>query len=264
MVIADPEAKRMDIVPVNVADAAKSANLPKAAYADPRIPENAVQFRVTKTEGGLVVDPTIEGATTLQAALRRDIARAQKTTTDQSGMQHTIGKYPNMAVTDKGVADIGRDLPLPPHITDLGALAGKRVLDVGAGGGTFVRQLMNAGADAYGVDFQSDKFRAVVPSGASNDHFIETDALKLPMKDATFDVVYSNYSVFYYFNRHQAASAETGLRELARVVKPGGSIRLIGADNNLPNLLHKVPELSVAASYTGHHGTIPVLELTRR
>ena len=101
--------------------------------------------------------------------------------------------------------------------------AGSRVLDVAAGNGNatlaaarrwcdvtstdYVPALLEAGqrrADAEGLDV----------------HFQQADAENLPFPDASFDVALSTFGVMFTPDQEQAA------RELARVVRRGGTIGL--------------------------------------
>src|SRR5260370_4736640 len=51
--------------------------------------------------------------------------------------------------------------------------------------------------------------------------FFEADALRLPFADATFDLVTSA------FGFRNLANYEAGLREIQRVLKPGGTIAIL-------------------------------------
>lgn len=163
------------------------------------------------------------------------------------------------ALTDFGASNLGRGMPLPRWATDFGALKGKRVIDVGAGGGQFVRELKDAGVDAYGIDLHTEKFiEAALPS---NDHFVQASASQLPLRDAAFDVAYSNWSVFYYAPNETIV--RDSFRELARVVKPGGEIRLMGVDPKALRQLAEVPELRIIEKTPEDRGAIPALRLER-
>ncbi|MEJ7615657.1 MAG: ubiquinone/menaquinone biosynthesis methyltransferase [Pyrinomonadaceae bacterium] len=99
------------------------------------------------------------------------------------------------------------------------------VLDVACGTGDLALTLAAAGpARVTGIDFcrpmleiaaQKNQARAFrVP-------FIEGDALRLPFADASFD------AVTIAFGLRNLADVNQGLRELARVLKPGGQAAIL-------------------------------------
>lgn len=95
--------------------------------------------------------------------------------------------------------------------------AGERVLDVGAGTGTSIGALANAGAYAVGTDISlgmlsaGRRARPDVP-------LLAGDALALPFPDATFDAVTISFAL------RNLVDPDAGLRELHRVTRPGGRL----------------------------------------
>jgi ubiquinone/menaquinone biosynthesis C-methylase UbiE len=101
----------------------------------------------------------------------------------------------------------------------LGALAGKRVLDVGCGKGRFARVFheQEPGAELWGLDISEAMLRRV-PEG------IRTRAgsmTELPFEGAFFDCAYATESL------EHAVEIEKAVSEICRVVKPGGRIAII-------------------------------------
>ena len=101
----------------------------------------------------------------------------------------------------------------------LGALAGKRVLDVGCGKGRFARVFheQEPEAELWGLDI-SEAMLKYVPEG------IRTRAgsmTELPFEDAFFDGAYATESL------EHAVETEKAVSEICRVVKPGGRIAII-------------------------------------
>ena len=169
----------------------------------------------------------------------------------------------SVARTDKGSSDLGRGLSLPRGATDFGSWRGKRVIDSGAGGGSFVRELRAQGVDAYGFDIVSETFKkaGVKP----NDHFVQASADRIPMADGTFDAATSNWSVFYYFERGAGERKTTAyLAELSRVVKPGGEIRLFGVDPRATDVIRRFGRVSIEEVAPESRGTIPFVRLRVR
>ena len=86
--------------------------------------------------------------------------------------------------TDGRVVDqIAAESPLP----------GKRVMEVGAGSGRDSVRLAAAGATAVILDYSMpslDTARRVAEREGVRAHFVRADALRLPFRDGTFDVVF--------------------------------------------------------------------------
>lgn len=96
--------------------------------------------------------------------------------------------------------------------------SGERILDVGAGNGKVADRVVNAsgGAEVYAVDpnerrveSMKKEFPAVRSSVAG--------AESLPFADSFFDKAYSTMAL------HHFSDLDRALREIARVLKPGGS-----------------------------------------
>jgi ubiquinone/menaquinone biosynthesis C-methylase UbiE len=102
----------------------------------------------------------------------------------------------------------------------------KRVLEVGFGAGTDFIQWLRAGAIVTGVDLTEEALRNLsrrielyeLPAPA---HIGIADAEKLPFADNSFDLGYS-FGVL-----HHTPDTEAAIREMIRVVKPGGEIKLM-------------------------------------
>jgi demethylmenaquinone methyltransferase/2-methoxy-6-polyprenyl-1,4-benzoquinol methylase len=97
--------------------------------------------------------------------------------------------------------------------------AGQRVLDLAAGTGVSTADLRRCGAQAVGCDFslgmlqagRGKRRRKSVP-------FVAGDALHLPFADAAFDAATISFGL------RNVADVPAALRELARVVRPGGRL----------------------------------------
>jgi demethylmenaquinone methyltransferase/2-methoxy-6-polyprenyl-1,4-benzoquinol methylase len=101
-----------------------------------------------------------------------------------------------------------------------------KVLDLCCGTGDMAfalyRQAKGSGAAITGVDFSSAMLeRARSKSGERPMQWIEADALNLPFPDAQFDLATSA------FGFRNLANYDAGLREINRVLKPGGEIGIL-------------------------------------
>jgi demethylmenaquinone methyltransferase/2-methoxy-6-polyprenyl-1,4-benzoquinol methylase len=102
---------------------------------------------------------------------------------------------------------------------------GSRALDVACGTGDLAIALAEAGrARVVGLDFCRPMLD--IAAQKRNGHaspigYVEGDALRLPFADASFEVV------TIAFGLRNLASVEDGLRELGRVLKPGGRIAVL-------------------------------------
>ena len=106
-------------------------------------------------------------------------------------------------------------------MADAGAVAdGDRVLDVGCGTGVLAR----AAADRVTVDEQvtgvdiNEGMLAVARRLRPRIDWRRGDATKLPLPDKSYDVVISQFALMYFADRRAA------LREMMRVLKPGGRL----------------------------------------
>lgn len=102
---------------------------------------------------------------------------------------------------------------------------GKKVLEIGIGMGTDFLQWVRAGAEAYGVDLTTESIdhvrRRLQLYGLKAADLRTADAENLPYPASTFDVVYSWGVIHHSPNTRQA------LAEIVRVLKPGGSAKIM-------------------------------------
>jgi len=96
-----------------------------------------------------------------------------------------------------------------------------RVLDVGCGTGDLsIAIFEKTVAQVVGIDFCRPMLELATKK-ASQLEFVEGDALKLPFGDASFDAVAIAFAL------RNLASADQGLVELHRVLKPGGWLTIL-------------------------------------
>jgi demethylmenaquinone methyltransferase / 2-methoxy-6-polyprenyl-1,4-benzoquinol methylase len=97
---------------------------------------------------------------------------------------------------------------------------GQRILDVATGTGLVARELVARGATVVGLD-QSEEMLAHARKVAGGATFVRGEAERLPFADGDFDAL-----TFTYLLRYVDDRAAT-MRELARVVRPGGRIGMV-------------------------------------
>lgn len=133
-------------------------------------------------------------------------------------------------------------------------LEGKKVLDIGCGGGKFIKELDKKGIEVVGIDL-ADPWNALdCPESSSNlvidrddiarGLFKYADVTKMPFDDKSFDVAFSCLSVFFedYENPDLQIKA---LTEVKRVLKPSGQLYLFGRNSNLQDIVDQVGGLKL-------------------
>jgi len=114
---------------------------------------------------------------------------------------------------------------------------GQKALDVCCGTGDVAFGLARAGAEVVGFDFSHPMLAVAAQratrfppaAGPGSVRFQQGDALQLPFPDRSFDVVTISYGL------RNLADFHRGLRELTRVLRPGG--RLLVLDFGKPDFL---------------------------
>jgi ubiquinone/menaquinone biosynthesis C-methylase UbiE len=111
---------------------------------------------------------------------------------------------------------------LTPIVAELAQLRGGRVLDVGCGSGSVVRQLAAGySADAVGLDRSSEMVETARREGAST--YVVGRAEELRFPNASFDVVLARLTV-HHLDRPRAFA------EIRRVLRPGGRLVITTTD----------------------------------
>ena len=134
-----------------------------------------------------------------------------------------------------------------PHLLDVARVApGQRVLDVACGTGIVARtaadRLQGTGT-VVGVDL-NEAMLAVARRVRPELEWRQGDVAKLPFEDASFDVVLCQMALMFFPERALA------LREMARVVAPGGTVA-IAVPSSLPSQPAYGPFVEIAARHAG-------------
>jgi 2-polyprenyl-3-methyl-5-hydroxy-6-metoxy-1,4-benzoquinol methylase len=126
-----------------------------------------------------------------------------------------------------------------------GVKIGGAVLDAGCGGGGMPLSFAEEASRVVGIDlaprFHDAGHRLAIERGIQHLYFAQADGQALPFSDASFDMVLSHAVI------EHVADASRYLRELARVLKPGGFMYLSTAPYlsfagaHLPRLTVPVP-----------------------
>jgi len=114
--------------------------------------------------------------------------------------------------------------PWMPEVMGFNEFAGARLLEVGCGMGTDLLQFARGGAKVTGVDLTPRSIeisRRHLDVYGYQGEFAITDAEKLPFANDSFDVVYSNGVL------HHTPDTAGAIREIHRVLRPGGDARVM-------------------------------------
>ncbi len=107
-------------------------------------------------------------------------------------------------------------------IGEAGVRSGERALDVCCGTGDVAFSLAAAGVEVTGLDFSEAMLGVARRRGdGSGVRFVQGDALSMPFESGAFDLVTVAYGV------RNMASVELGLKEMMRVLKPGGRLVIL-------------------------------------
>jgi ubiquinone/menaquinone biosynthesis C-methylase UbiE len=110
------------------------------------------------------------------------------------------------------------------YYVDFDDVRGKAVLEVGPGSGFASQLFAEAGAYVTAVDLTEwavETTRARLAAFELEGNVMQADAERLPFDDASFDLVFSWGVIHHTTDMHQA------LRELVRVLRPGGRLVLM-------------------------------------
>ena len=97
---------------------------------------------------------------------------------------------------------------------------GDRVLDACCGTGDLAVEAERRGGRVVGLDFSEKMLERARPKSGAIE-WVRGDALALPFPDADFDAATVGFGV------RNLADLEGGLRELARVLRPGGKLAVL-------------------------------------
>jgi SAM-dependent methyltransferase len=109
-------------------------------------------------------------------------------------------------------------------VSELGLRPGDTVLDAGCGTGRALpalRDAVGAGGRVLGIDLTPEMLAAAVRAGRDRSgQLLHGDVMRLPVRSRSLDAVFGAGLISHL------PQPEAGLRELARVVRPGGLLAL--------------------------------------
>jgi len=105
----------------------------------------------------------------------------------------------------------------------------KSILEVGCGVGSFCCLLKNNTNQVYGVDFSS-KMITLAKTNCPSVNFRQASADKLPFANKSFDAV---VAIMLFHHLQAQGLLEKSLREIKRVLKPGGEIYILDHSGSL-------------------------------
>jgi SAM-dependent methyltransferase len=114
--------------------------------------------------------------------------------------------------------------PCIPEMAEFNRWKAKRVLEVGCGMGTDLRQFAAGGARVVGLDLTWQGIqmaKAAFELFQLTGDFVVADAEALPFKDDAFDLVYSNGVI------HHTPNTAAAVHEIHRVLHTGGQARVM-------------------------------------
>lgn len=162
-------------------------------------------------------------------------------------------------------------------IDALGLKIGSRGLDAGCGLGNhtlWLAEAVSPGGHVTGVDISEEGLEIAKEKLKSGDlkkqvSFKTGDIFDLPFEEDTFDWVWSADVLYLWLmgSKESPVSPQTVIKELARVVKPGGKIALFlwSSQKLLPGypLLEAKLNATKAANFAPPYGISPKLHSTR-
>jgi SAM-dependent methyltransferase len=155
-------------------------------------------------------------------------AAVRQWTADPCGPE-TTAEPGTAAYAEQLVAGRSAYAPWLAEALDYRGASGLKVLDVGCGQGIDAIEYARAGADLTGIDLTPRHVelarRNLEALGLEAD-IVEGDGEQLPFADETFDRVSSNGVL------HHTPDIDAALREIHRVLKPGGEARIILYNRN--------------------------------
>jgi ubiquinone/menaquinone biosynthesis C-methylase UbiE len=156
-------------------------------------------------------------------------AAVEQWTADPCGSSFADGEPGSQSYFEDLVHSRFAYCPWMPEALGYDETSGLRVLDVGCGQGIDVYRYALAGAETTGLDLTPrhiELARAHVAAMGLEAEIVQGDAEQLPFGESSFDRVSSNGVL------HHTPDMPRALREIRRVLAPGGEVRVIVYNRN--------------------------------
>lgn len=116
-----------------------------------------------------------------------------------------------------------------------GPIRGKRIIDCGCGAGEYVRALGESGASVVGIEFQKSKLLGATTEDCPQPSALSVaDIQDIPFRDGAFELALVNEVL------EHVPDDLKGLREVKRVLKPGGLVIVFSPNRLYPFETHGV------------------------
>lgn len=129
------------------------------------------------------------------------------------------------------------------RVAALGSVAGRAVLDIGAGnGGLCIATALSGAASVSGIEFEASRIQLARKWAQCRNvevEFRQGVAEKLPFADASFDVVFLSSVI------EHVQDQKLTIREMSRVLRPGGLFFLDGPNRLSPHWLRADPHYGI-------------------
>lgn len=130
---------------------------------------------------------------------------------------------------------------------------GRRVIDCGCGAGDYVTALLDAGADAWGIEYAREKVASAHSSVAGR--LSVGDLGQIALGDAGFDVALLNEVLEHVPDDRRV------LRELWRILRPGGTLIIFSPNRRYPFETHGITLRSTGRRLPHYVPFIPYIPL---
>lgn len=147
---------------------------------------------------------------------------------------------PGRLVIEPAGGDTAMPLALRKRVDRLArvaSLAGARFVDCGCGAGEYVAAVAGAGAEALGVEIEGAKLRRDA-AGSGRHRCLRGDIQRMPLPSRHFDLALVNEVL------EHVPDDRVALREVHRVLKPGGQVVIFSPNRLFPFETHGVDRRS--------------------
>lgn len=162
----------------------------------------------------------------------------------------------------EGIEISGRDTAEPLNLARRVAwlrrhlrLEERRILDCGCGAGDYVLRLLEDTPHVQGIEYEAAKVDEYRSRAVERERVVQGDIQDMPFDDASFDIVLLN-EVLEHIPDEMA-----GLREIHRVLAPGGKLAIFSPNRLYPFETHGVTRRATGRALPHYTPFIPYIPL---